>query len=398
MLTYAKRLVEERDHLTEMANTTAERAAAEDRDLTDTERASIQSWQERCTAIDAQLEEHRVAIDSQRSWSKLRAKLDDVDVESALPARRNGNGNTPMEVRSWGALFTESEQFRSYGGRGTSDQVQMPGLFETRAAADPITLPDLPMVRPYVWEPPQPTFRNPLLEVIAREPVSVGSVEYFYFKPNPASPAPVVAEGAVKPPAEFEVEAKAAALQTYAHWKAITRQALEDYGRIRTIVEDKLRQGLFRALENAAATALTGNIDIPTEEAPNLLEAIRAGMAVVEGNGYTPNAVALNPGDWAALDIAVLAATFNGPVLGRTFWGLTPVAVAAIPPGEAYVGDLEDGVTLFDRNVTNVFVSDSHADFFVRNQLVILAETRALVAVTEPLAMVKATGATTPPE
>ncbi|HSS09733.1 MAG TPA: phage major capsid protein [Acidimicrobiales bacterium] len=394
MFTYAKRLVDERDHLTEMAHSTAERAASEERDLTDTERASIKSWQERCAAIDVQLEEHKATIESQRSWSALRAKLDEPDPPATSNPRRNGSTSLP-EVRSWGGAFTDSEEFRSYGGRGSSGQVQMPfGLFE-RAAADPIALADYGnLVSPFRWEPPVPTFRNPLLEVIGRQPVSVGSVEYFYFKPHPPSEAEVVAEGDEKPPAEFEIQEKAAALKTYAHWKAVTRQALEDYARIRTIVEDKLRGGLLRALESAVTADLLANTDIPDREAANLLEAIRGGVADVETNGYTANAVALNPQDWAGLDIAVLAATFNGPVLGRTFWGLTPVAAPAIPSGTAYVGDFSTGITLFDRNVTNVFLSDSHADFFVRNLLIILAETRALAVVTEPLALVKATAAT----
>ena len=36
-------------------------------------------------------------------------------------------------------------------------------------------------------------------------------------------------------------------------------------------------------------------------------------------------------------------------------------------------------------------MTDSHADFFLRNQLVILAEQRMLVAAVEPGAMVKTT-------
>ena len=100
----------------------------------------------------------------------------------------------------------------------------------------------------------------------------------------------------------------------------------------------------------------------------------------------------LNPHDWAALDIAILAATFNGPVVGRTFWGLTPVPMPTLASGTAYVGDFATGMTYFDRNVTNVFASDSHADLFLRNQLAILAKTRALLVVTEPAALVKAEG------
>jgi hypothetical protein len=388
MLTYAKRLVDERDHLTEMANTTADRAASEDRDLTDTERGSLKAWQERCAAIDSQLEEHKAQIESQRSWANLRAKLEDRGEDPPPPARR-GQPAPAMETRSWGQVFTESEAFKAYGGRGSSEPVEMPGgLFETRAAIDTATLGGA--IRPHLWEPAQPTFRNPLLEVVGRQPVSVGAVEYFYFKPIPPANAPEVAEGQLKPEAPFTVEEKAEALKTYAHFKAITRQALEDFPRIRSLVDEKLRVGLFRALEASGVTALTGNADIPDVAGANLLEAIRQGIAEVQMAGYTPNAVGVNPNDWATLDISILAATFNGPVVGRAFWGLTPVPMPTLAEGTAYVGDFGTGMTLFDRNVTNVFVTDSHADFFLRNQLAILAETRALLVVTEPAALAKA--------
>ena len=53
--------------------------------------------------------------------------------------------------------------------------------------------------------------------------------------------------------------------------------------------------------------------------------------------------------------------------------------------GNAYVGDFSQSFTLFDRGVTDVFVSDSHADLFIRNILVILAEARVKSAITDPL-------------
>ena len=70
-------------------------------------------------------------------------------------------------------------------------------------------------------------------------------------------------------------------------------------------------------------------------------------------------------------------------------WGLTPVAVPELAAGTTVVGDFKSAITLFDRGQTSVFVTDSHADFFLRNQLVILAEARMLAAAVEPLAMVR---------
>ena len=86
-----------------------------------------------------------------------------------------------------------------------------------------------------------------------------------------------------------------------------------------------------------------------------------------------------------------MGATVGGPVQQQTFWGLRAVAVGAITAGTAYVGDFSTGATLFDRGVTNVFLSDSHASLFISNILVILAEARLKSAVTEPLALCECT-------
>jgi hypothetical protein len=53
------------------------------------------------------------------------------------------------------------------------------------------------------------------------------------------------------------------------------------------------------------------------------------------------------------------------------------------------VGDFRNGVTVFDRGVSSVYATDSHADYFLRNTIVVLAETRALPAVTDTPSLVE---------
>jgi hypothetical protein len=60
-----------------------------------------------------------------------------------------------------------------------------------------------------------------------------------------------------------------------------------------------------------------------------------------------------------------------------------------LPAGTAYVGDFAQAVTVFDRGTTAVYLSDSHADNFIRNVLLLLAEIRALATVPEPQAAAK---------
>jgi hypothetical protein len=102
-----------------------------------------------------------------------------------------------------------------------------------------------------------------------------------------------------------------------------------------------------------------------------------------------PSVVLLNPADYAALDIAAIG-NAGGADRRAAFWGLRAVSVPGLTAGTAIVGD-PSGVTLFQRGSAQVLVADQHADLFLRNALVVLAETRVKSAVTEPAGLVKVT-------
>jgi hypothetical protein len=53
-------------------------------------------------------------------------------------------------------------------------------------------------------------------------------------------------------------------------------------------------------------------------------------------------------------------------------------------------------MTLFDRRVTNVYITDSHAAEFISNILRILAEARLFSAVVRPEAIVECTATVIP--
>ena len=176
----------------------------------------------------------------------------------------------------------------------------------------------------------------------------------------------------------------------------ITRQALDDATYIRSLLETKLRRGLLRKISadiQAAITAAT----LPTATAATLLGAIRVGIGTVQEAGYDPNAVLLNPADWAEMDVGIMTGTLGGPAVNQNFWGLRPVASSSQPVGTATVGDFQAGVQYLDRNVTDVFLTDSHAAFFISNILVILAEARGKSVVPEPAALVECSGSEVTP-
>ena len=76
MITYLKRLHDERTTLTDLAIRTTETAAAEDRDVTDTERQSLAEWETRCQSIDSQLTQYNAQAESARAFADLTTKLE----------------------------------------------------------------------------------------------------------------------------------------------------------------------------------------------------------------------------------------------------------------------------------------------------------------------------------
>lgn len=389
MPTYLDRLLDERTSLTGVMTGLRDRAAAADRDLEETERSEISRLQERCVVIDGLLSEHEAQSQSQRAFAELSSRI-----EASREQDNNGRGGarpgSAVETRSAGELVVESTAFRQYPGRGQMSPVEVPDFLQLERRALITTTTLGAAIQPFVWQNEPPVASTPLVDAVSVVRVSSGAVEWVETGPDPV--AAVVAEGADKPEAVIVSTPKSATLDTIAHWSQITRQALADAPYIRSLIETKLRRGLARKIEADIAALLNGATLQPATAA-NLTAAIRNGIALVEAAGYYPTAVALNPADYAGIDIAASTVAGTGPDRRSTFWGLTPISVPSLTAGTAIVGDFKEGVTLFDRGVADVFVTDSHADSFIKNILVILAEGRYKSALTDPLAMAEATAA-----
>jgi len=392
---YLKKLVDERNALAGLMQQMGDKALSDDRELTEAEKDRQRGWQERAAQLDSDIAEQNTYLQGQRSWAQLQDQLttnaDALDAVSSPATRQPGAALAVRQPCGWGDALTTSDAFRNYDGHGISGRVEVGSVLEARAPID-TTFVDTP---PSIFAATPWKMTTPLLDSVGRETVSSGNVEWVIW-PGSYPLAQVVAEGALKPEANFAPTVKSGALDTIAHDKGITRQALEDIPRIQQIVESALRGGVLAKLEALTADALTADATIPVVDGgDDLLAGIRVALGNVQAAGYaSANAILLNPADFASLDIAVMGATVAGPQLQNSFWGLRAIAVGAIPPGTAYVGDFKTGVTLFERGSTSLYMTDSHADYFLRNILIILAETRALAVVTEPNAIQKVT--TTP--
>ena len=385
MSAYLSGLIRERAQLGEAAKTTYDQAAEAKRELSTEERTNVEKWEKRCAHLDKEIERLTELGEASQKFGQL-AQRAGVVVEQRTETAKPKQAE---QYRSAGARFTASEAFKGYTGRGSSQAFELGADWLRQRAA--ITTADLDG-RPAMWwaGPPEPSYTTPFLDLLGRVATSQGTVEFMQHGPDPV--AELVPEGELKPEATLTLEMFTLTLDTYAHWEAITRQALADIPRIESIIDGALRRGVLRKLEQEAGAKLTAAATVPTitqTAGGSTLGLIRSGVATVQSQGFQPSVLLMNPADLASLDLDAMATTLNGPQSTPNYWGLTPVASDTIPAGTAYVGDLRTAETWFDRTGTEVFLSDSHADFFIRNQLVILAEARAAFAVTEPRALVR---------
>lgn len=387
---YLVRTIEERQAKTAVMQKLTDDAAKDDRDLSADERKTFDELVERINALDKEIERISAADSAAAQFLKMIGSQKEAEEKAdrahadATPDDNGDEGQTEHRA-DYGRQFVESTAFQSYTGAGRSAAVDFPGVAspEFRAAIRTDTWEKIP--EPFKWSgPPQPNDRNPFLDVLGR--VQVGSGAITYMRWGNASEAAKVAEGELKQEADLALTEGATTLETFAHWKAITRQALEDISQIQSILQNKLLSGVRKALESDAASVYNADDTIERVAETDIVRAIRKALGIVEGNGYSANAVLMNPADAADFDLQVMAGTVAGPVRAGNPFGLSVVTSKTQPAGSVGVADFKSAITWFDRNVLSSYLTDSHADYFLRNQLVLLAETRAKFVVTEPQA------------
>lgn len=209
--------------------------------------------------------------------------------------------------------------------------------------------------------------------------------------------------GGVKPEGAWAFEKDNATVKTIAEWVPATKRALADVAALEGLINDELRLDIAEKEEqqllagDGTGENLLGILNTPnrqlqafdTDIFTTVRKAITKARLVGRAN---PTAIVINPVEAETIDLArdgndrfYGAGPFQmGP---STLWGLPLVQSEGMPAGRAMLADWRKAV-LWDREQTTVTFTDSHADFFIRNMVAILAEERLAFAVTRPTAFV----------
>lgn len=207
-----------------------------------------------------------------------------------------------------------------------------------------------------------------------------------------------------KPESDMAFEVRTAPVRVIANWTPATKQSVADAPQFRGIIDGELRDNLAETEEDEIVngTGLTSHLTGITQTSgtqtqawdTNILTTTRKAKTLVGTVGRRiPNAYVLNPSDWETIDLLQdneARYFYGGPaqVGVPRLWGLPVVESEAMTVGAALVGDFLRCI-LWDREQGSVSITDSHADFFIRNLLAILAEERVAFALTQPNAIVE---------
>jgi HK97 family phage major capsid protein len=343
--------------------------------------------------------------------------------DAVAAQREEDRAESREETRSAGTIFTESDEFRAWAERRRSGEV-FSYTFEgeeSRAIVNSAVLPAdyLQAQRLSGFDRLAPLYGS-LRDVLAVGQTTAESI--IYFKENAfTNAAAFVAEATattgssgLKPESGLSFTQATAEVGTIAHWMAVTEQLTWRAPEIRSIVDQRLLEGLdlvedemlltgdgvapnpegllettgIQTLDNAYfTTSPTQNAGTEAEPFDRLA---RAKRLVIDVARSRPNFIIFNPEDDEYFQTIMDA---NGHYYGggpyvsgvaTQFWGLRRIVNEHMPQGQALVGDGRQA-QIWDRMSARVEVGLVN-DQFIRNMRTVRAEKSVGLAVYRPAA------------
>ena len=418
-----------------------EKAAADLRDFADTldAKGSVPTAEDqaqliaRATEIKNLKKAYDASKDAGETLSDVSSYLKDISqapasaVKSADDVERTPDGRLMNpNGKTLGEIFAESAQFKGVGSKYGGAEIPPNAHFRS----DPFNVPSMKaLVTGASATSAGAAVRNdlylPMTDLAGERPLRVydlvtkgsttsDTIEYVRVTSKTNSAAPFaettnVTSSALKAESAMALEVVSTTVKTLAHWIPITRRAMNDAAQVRTLVDGFLRYGLEEELEDQMIAGsgsgenlqgIIGASNVQTQDATtgsggSAIDAVLLGMAKVRWTGYRePTAMVVHPNDWYSSTFLLKKDSENRYLIGdprmsadqlNMLWGLRVVVSPAATENQAIVGDFRQAI-LWERSGVNLYVTDSHSDFFVRNVFVILAEMEAAFGILDPQA------------
>jgi HK97 family phage major capsid protein len=369
----------------------------------------IKQRNDELTALGKEFDELKAmaAIDDEN-----RKAQEAAGARQSLPMNRQGEGGfgAPQAQKSIGQLFVESAAYKQYNRvakRSPAVEIEAPHLFEQKVLLTEVGF--VPATQRTGLILPGALRRPMVADLIPQGRTSRSQVTYMEetTTTNLAAPVP---EGGLKPESELAFTERNSPVRKIATVLPITDELLEDEPAVQDYVEQRLRVFLALAEENqlmngtGVAPQILGLMDpaLVTNAQPlgadPVPDAIYKGMTLVQINSFLdPDGVIMHPTDWQ--DIRLLRTVDGIYIWGspseagpERIWGLPVVKTTAATLGTAVVAAFGTAMQIFRRNEVSFAISTEHADFFIRNQLMLRVEERLAFVVYRPLGITRVTG------
>jgi hypothetical protein len=399
----------------------------EGKTLTDT--GEYAAAQEAKTAYDTAAGVARSAEDAYKGVLEL---MGTEAPEGSPTARMTPQAPASGAPVSMGEQFTASDVFHDLAARipdtpnsklqiGTTAPVQVADRDQARAIlrgpqatifSTPATVvePDAqPGIRPLPLLPPLTVLD--LITMASTDSNSVKWVRENVFTNAAAEVAESVQNTEVtKPESALTLEPVTFDVTTIAHWMPASKQSLRDVAGVRSLIDAKLEWGLRRRLarqvingngigpnlQGICNTPGIGHVDRSGVDAMSLIEDIYDGSVTIgDAYGEAPNVCFVGRADYKLLRFA--RNDEGGANTGSFIFGPptrpNPIEVEGtlvlpnfdLPAGMSVMGIWREFAVWMHEGIS-IALSDSHADYFVKNLVAILAEFSAAAGAMETVA------------
>jgi hypothetical protein len=284
--------------------------------------------------------------------------------------------------------------------------------------------------RPHYWQSPVielklpeperietivPTPTRPLVmaDLPAQGTTTSNAIQYMQETAWTNAAAPV-AEAGTKPESGMTFDLVSEAVRKIATWIPVSEEALDDVPQLRSYINARLALGVKLEVDDQLLNGTTTPPDLVgflsraglaapiarVDPATNMDVLLQQMTAIEIATGLKPDGLVINPANWSAIIGSkntqgeyFVGSPFASPA-NLALWGVSVAVTPAITAGTALVGAFKSASQIFWRESMRLDVSNSHADFFIKNLLAIRAEVRLALAVYRPAAFGLVTGLT----
>lgn len=330
----------------------------------------------------------------------LQDRLQDIEQKMA----RRFAANDPIDQKSAGEELAESDDFQALQTRGRGiariGRKAVTNITSSTTGTGGVGAGIQATRVPGIVAGPDREFT--IRDLIMPGRTASNAIEYVRETGFQNMAAPQAGEGAAKAQSDLSFGLVTTTVKTIAHWFRASKQVLSDIPLLQSYINGRAIYGLkYKEEEQLLAGDGTGqNLLGLIPQATTFNEALRkAGdtkidtlrraILQVRVAEYRASAIALNPVDWADIELTKDA---NGSYIwvnvqeggAQRLWKLPVVDSNAVPEGEFLVGAMNIAAQVFDREDAAVEVSTEDGDNFRTNMVTIRAEERLALAVYRP--------------